>query len=186
MKLHLPVSLFAALMAVISILPTFADVTVKIGGEDWNGSWEEYSAAAGYIIDEDMEITLSGEDGQLTLPTDKSFVQRGDITIRITDGACLKGDGYSSEVTYQFGSIGKYRKIEYTPTKKEYTAKLMIDGGSASFSSDYYNSVMFGELGVIGEEHDDVRLHVNIDVKNGNLDIAADRANCAYCAKTND
>ena len=120
MKLHLPVSLFAAVMAVISAMPTFADVTVKIGGEDWNGSWEQYEAAGDYIIDKDMEITLSGKDGQLTLPTDKSFVQRGDITIRITDGACLKGDVYNDDdgIAYQFGKLGTYGS-GYTPTKKE-------------------------------------------------------------------
>ena len=53
MKLHLPVGLFTALMAVLTVLPTYGKYELKIGEDpidvsDWDGNLYVFSDIAEY------------------------------------------------------------------------------------------------------------------------------------------
>ena len=80
MKLHLPITLFAALMAVLTTLPTYADYTLKIGDDtidvsDWDGQLyvsdniTQYTDSVGSdsYIGEKVTLTITNENGKNTV-----------------------------------------------------------------------------------------------------------------------
>ena len=89
MKLHIPVSLFAALMTVMTALPSFAGYSLTIDGQevpDWEGNIIDADKAPRHsliTVDDGSELTLSKGAGR----NDDNWF--GNLDITVSGGASL-------------------------------------------------------------------------------------------------
>ncbi len=169
MKLHLPVTLFVALMSLLFTLPAFAAKTLTVGDkvtENWDGQLSELGVVTGSsrVLDGDMQISVNGGDSlTLTASSENYFYQRGNIDIFVTDGGSLVFAGDDQIV---LGAVGYLGGGDF-PRDEAFHANITIDGGTVDATNLMFGALSRQNFGDLPNS----TMSVAIDVKHGQLHL---------------
>ncbi len=168
MKLHIPVSLFAALMAVMTALPSFAGYSLTIDGQevpDWKGNIIYLSGAPHSVItvDDGSQLILSkGEKA-----SEVSWNGELDITVHGRDSS-LTLQNYMSMLYSSYGNGDNISEESWNEIKE---FNLNIEQGTVTIDQSIFGDV---SRGVFVEETVwlyDKQANVNVTVSGGLLRV---------------
>ena len=145
MKLHLPIKLRAALLAVLvaTVSPAFAGVELNIGGTpqlDWESALEALE------IEDDLTLTITDgdalecftENGKTSLPRESTKVWSGQTTLTINGGSFTMSYMYMDGANITIDHGGSFTASGYSEIGYGKDVTLVLNDGTVDVSSSVY------------------------------------------------